>query len=464
MPRWTKERIISELRRVRKDGPKPNCRIDSAARRHFGSLKAALDAAGLPIGKNGCAMKRWTKELLIQEIRLRASSYSKLRRTQSEDFRLYAAARKRFGSWSKALEAAGVSSLIKDYFYTQDEVQMKIVELYEQNVPLRLNSQSDEKFKRSVIKRFGTWGRAVKSLGLGPMMIRDWTEQKVIEAIRQRWAEGYDLTKTRTEDSGLANAAVYRFGGWVKALEAAGFEGQAHRRLTNEEVLEAIRLHAANHPTLPITVHNRRLADMARNRFGTLHRAFSEAKVPPFKDCWTRHRVVAEISRRFEIGQLRDTEGFGDLQLAKASRRLFGGWAEAVEAAGLSSKITVPKPARKWDPNDVIDVIRKCRSEGQSFPQMLLTHSGLKRAARRNFGSWSKAIIAAGLELSKRKWSREVVVSQIRERVKSGKSLKANDAENINLSSAGKRLFGSWQLAIEAAGVIVHKKSRGTKS
>jgi len=434
MPRWTKERIISELRRVRKDGPKPNCRIDSAARRHFGSLKAALDAAGLPIGKNGCAMKRWTKELLIQEIRLRASSYSKLRRTQSEDFRLYAAARKRFGSWSKALEAAGVSSLIKDYFYTQDEVQMKIVELYEQNVPLRLNSQSDEKFKRSVIKRFGTWGRAVKSLGLGPMMIRDWTEQKVIEAIRQRWAEGYDLTKTRTEDSGLANAAVYRFGGWVKALEAAGFEGQAHRRLTNEEVLEAIRLHAANHPTLPITVHNRRLADMARNRFGTLHRAFSEAKVPPFKDCWTRHRVVAEISRRFEIGQLRDTEGFGDLQLAKASRRLFGGWAEAVEAAGLSSKITVPK------------------------------HSGLKRAARRNFGSWSKAIIAAGLELSKRKWSRDVVVSQIRERVKSGKSLKANDAENINLSSAGKRLFGSWQLAIEAAGVIVHKKIRGTKS
>lgn len=461
---WTKELIIDELRRVRKDGPKPDMRIDSAARRHFGSLKAALDAAGLQFGKTGLAQKKWTKELIVHEIRSRANSYAKLKKTRSEDSRLYAVAIKKFGSWGKALEAAEVTSIIDDYFYTLDEVQMKIVELYEKNIPLRLNRQKDEKFKRSVIKRFGTWRQAVKSLGLGPMLLRDWTDQKVIEAIRNRWAEGHELSRTRAEDPGLASAAVLRFGGWVKALEAAGFEGQARRRLTNDEVLEAIRVHVANYPSLPISVHNKKLADLARSRFGTLHRAYLKANVPPFRDCWTRQRVIAEINRKYQIGRLYDSDGFGDPELAKVSRRFFGGWAEAVEAAGLSSKITVPKPPRKWDANDVIDVIRRCRSNGQSFSQMIHTNKGLKRAAKRNFDSWSEAIIAAGFELSACKWSREEIVSQIQERVRSGMTLRATDSENFNLVSASKRFFGSWKLALDAAGVIVHRDSRGIKS
>ncbi len=60
-----------------------------------------------------------------------------------------------------------------------------------------------------------------------------------------------------------------RFGGWVKALEAAGFQGQVHTRWTDEQLLDALRLYAINHPSKPIAVHNRRLADMARTRFGS---------------------------------------------------------------------------------------------------------------------------------------------------------------------------------------------------
>ena len=45
---WTKEKVIEELKRLRRDGPKHNRNLDAAARRYFGSLREALRVAGLP--------------------------------------------------------------------------------------------------------------------------------------------------------------------------------------------------------------------------------------------------------------------------------------------------------------------------------------------------------------------------------------------------------------------------------
>ncbi len=461
---WTKEKVISELRRTRKERNRSPDNVNAAARLLFGSLRAALDEAGLPCGKNGRPIKKWSKDLVIQEIRKRATDRRKLRKTQYEDKPLYSSARRYFGSWGNAVKAAGFSLSVEDYFYSLDQVQLKIVELYERGDSMRLHSHKDEKLKRSVIKHFGTWSRAVKSLGLDAELKRTWTNQKVIDALRHRWANGRDLARTRFEDPGLVSAACTRFGGWVKALEAAGFQGQVHTRWTDEQLLDALRLYATNHSSKPITVHNRKLADMARTRFGSLTRAFANANVPPSRDLWNKERVVLEIMRRYQSGEHGDTEGFGDLKLAKASRRHFGGWAEAVEAAGLSNRIVAPKPPRKWDANDVIDHIRRCHRDGQTFPQMLSATRGLLNAAQRNFGGWKNAIFAAGLKPENRLWTRDAVVFEIQERVKSGKSLRSNDPSNGNLVSAGYRFFGSWPIALEAAGVNKQKKRRGTKS
>jgi hypothetical protein len=113
---------------------------------------------------------------------------------------------------------------------------------------------------------------------------------------------------------------------------------------------------------------------------------------------------------------------------------------------------------RYWTKEKAISELRRVRKDGPK------PYCRVDSAARRNFGSWSNAIIAAGVEPSRRKWWRDVIASQIQERVKSGNSLKAKDAENINLSTASRRFFGSWPIALEAAGVTKHKKKRGTKS
>jgi hypothetical protein len=113
---------------------------------------------------------------------------------------------------------------------------------------------------------------------------------------------------------------------------------------------------------------------------------------------------------------------------------------------------------RYWTKEKAISELRRVRKDGPK------PYCRVDSAARRNFGSRSKEIIAAGVKPSRSKWWRDVIASQIHERFKSGNSLKANDAENTNLSTASRRFFGSWPIALEAAGVTKHKKKRGTKS
>jgi hypothetical protein len=458
---WTKEKVISELRRIRKDRTKSSDSVNAAARHLFGSLRAALEEAGLPCGRNGRPIKKWTKELVIHEIRQRATDRKKLRKTSYEDKPLHASARRYFGSWGRAVEAAGISLSEQDYFYSSDEVQLKIVELYERGDSMRLNSHKDKKLKRSVIKHFGTWSRAVKSLGLDAELQRRWTDQKVIDAIRHRWADGRDLARTRFEDPGLVGAASIRFGGWAKALEAAGFEGQFRRKWTDGEILDSIRGLISKDPDASISILDRNLADLARNRFGSLAQAKAEANGTQLIEHWGRRSVISEIKRRYQAGEPSCTKGFGDPKLAKAAWRIFGSWSKAVEAAGLSDQIIVPKPPRYWNENDVIALIRKYHLEGHSFSMMITWKKSLLDAANRFFGSWSNAVHAAGFEMPNRKWSRDVVVAEIQARINSERSLSTYDTDNINLVAAGRRYFGSWKNAIKAAGVKNPKKVKG---
>lgn len=458
---WTKEKVISELRRIRKDRNRSPDNVNAAARFLFGSLRAALDEAGLPCGKNGRPIKKWSKDLVIQEIRKRATDRRKLRKTQYEDKPLYSSARRYFGSWGNAVKAAGFSLSVEDYFYSLDEVQLKIVELYERGDSMRLHSHKDEKLKRSVIKHFGTWSRAVKSLGLDAELRRSWTNQKVIDALRSRWANGRDLARTRIEDPGLASAAYIRFGGWVKALEAAGFQGQVRRKLSNEEVLDALRCITSKDPDAPISKIDKRLTRIAINRFGSLAQAKAEANGTQLIERWSRRRVIAEINRRYQVGDLSCAKGFGDPELAKAAGRIFGNWSKAVEAAGLSDQLKVFKLPKYWNEDDVIELIRRYHKDGLSFSIMVARKKSLLDAANRFFGSWSNAVRAAGFELPYRKWSREIVVAEIQSRVNSRRSLSSYDTDNINLVSASRRFFGSWPNAIEAAGAKDAKKVKG---
>lgn len=85
-------------------------------------------------------------------------------------------------------------------------------------------------------------------------------------------------------------------------------------------------------------------------------------------------------------------------------------------------------------------------------------------AARRHYGKWNNALVAAGVDPTavrvpaKRRprgsWSREAVIQEIRRYADQATPLHAHHMQRINnpLVSAATYYFGTWSLALEAAG------------
>jgi hypothetical protein len=274
---WTPEKVIEELRRTRRNGPRANRKLDDAARRCFGSVRAALKVAGLPCGKPLSRNVGWSKATVVEAIRKRHRRGKSLLLTNREDRALYEAAKKRHGSWTAALAAAGFPRPPRD-FYTRDEVQLRIIDLYERGLPLTFRSHKDIKLRRSGIKHFGGWRKAVESLGLGSELPRLWTDQKVIEAILLRRAEGFDLSATSHEDPGLFAAGRVRFGSWNKALVASGISAVLREQWNEEKVLTRIRQLLPEVPQWRIRRVDPKLTCAAEHRFGSLRRAIKIAR------------------------------------------------------------------------------------------------------------------------------------------------------------------------------------------
>lgn len=278
---WTPEMVIEELKRTRRDGPRANRKLDDAARRCFGSVRAALKVAGLPCGRsdwrNAGRNGGWSKDAVVEAIRKRHRSGKSLLLTNREDRALYEAAKKWHRSWTAALVAAGFPRPLRD-FYTRDEVQLRIIELYERELPLTFRSHNDIKLRRSCNKHFGGWRRAVESLGLGSELRRFWTNQKVIDAIILRRAEGLDLGATRDEDLSLFAAASGRFGSWNKALVAAGISAVVLEQWNDEKVLMRIRQLIDEIPARSIRRVDSKLTYAAERRFGSLRKAIKAAR------------------------------------------------------------------------------------------------------------------------------------------------------------------------------------------
>ena len=276
---WSKERVIAELIRNWQGDSQGRPKLRYAARRYFGSMRTALKAAGLPCGKRPPPRKRWSQQSVIESICQRCREGKRLDKTNRDDPTLYSAGKRLFGNWSKARAAAGVPRPERE-FYTADEVQLRIIELYEKGLPLRFNPRNNQKLRRSVIRHFGSWRRAVESLGLGSELRRIWTDQAVIDAILHRRAAGLNLYTTHLEDKGLYGAAVSRFGAWHNALKAAGIHTRVRERWSERKVIQRLRHYVKTAPGQNIHQLDSNLVYAAARRFGSLKKAMRAAGVP----------------------------------------------------------------------------------------------------------------------------------------------------------------------------------------
>lgn len=160
-------------------------------------------------------------------------------------------------------------------------------------------------------------------------------------------------------------------------------------------------------------------------------------------------RVVAEIRGRASAGHpLNSGSNRGDWLYA-AAVGTFGSWGAAVEAAGFDYASIKKRPLTA---DEVLVRLRVLAATQDSLQPT--RHAALNRAAQRHYGAWAIALEAAGIpQPDNRKWTAQRVIDQIRVEEAAGRSLRSNAVRkrNENLYMAGRRRFGTWQAAVQAA-------------
>ena len=175
---------------------------------------------------------------------------------------------------------------------------------------------------------------------------------------------------------------------------------------------------------------------------------------------WTRERIIRHIVEREAKGLPLTVGGDGiDLLMYEAARRIFGSWRNAVQAAGIAPRRVLTW--ERWSPAKILMMIRHLaqRKRPLTVVQMERRYGNMVSAARRHFGSWSKAVLAAGVDPTRLqrvvRWNRERVIEAILTRALRNESLVARLVAPRSLVDAAQRFFGSWAEAVTAAGLDV---------
>lgn len=150
--------------------------------------------------------------------------------------------------------------------------------------------------------------------------------------------------------------------------------------------------------------------------------------------------------------------------LVSAAAYHFGSYRVAIEKAGIDYNDVVRRP--RWTKQEIIKLVKAAKRDGQDLHWSAVTkrRDELGRAAfaslqERLFGSWDRALSAAGLdsdEISQyRKWDKESIAYELKSRSKEGEPLNSGavQKEDPGLHAAAVRHFGGYDEALRAAKV-----------
>ena len=407
--------------------------------------------------------QEWDGSKVLAEIQKRVDTGQSLRTTSREDPALYAAAKRIYKTWTNACREAGhprepITRL------SANEINARIVSQHAKGQSLSKLREQDRVLFYSAKRQFGSWTKALVAAGVKSRCPQRWDRQKVLTAIQKRHAEGHALNRTWREDRPLFRAAVTHWGSWRSAVKAAGFKPTKGERWSKQRVIE--RLQAWDERTVAACLNqsDQALLGAAIRFFGSQDAAFEAAGIPVASRRWTKARIVETIQDRYITGGSRDREGFGDIKLASAAKRHFGCWQDAVEAAGLADRIPIPTPIPRKTPDEVIVEIRQWHASGRSFGEVYRTNVPLLNAARMHFKTWNKAILAANLKPDRPRYTKPQILNMIRQRKDAGLSLSSGHPDVRNLAMLTCRHFGTWRKGLKAAGVVSSRSHRRTPS
>lgn len=271
----------------------------------------------------------------------------------ADDEALTGAARRLFGSWGKAITAAGL-----DYEAIKAEarsrpasppgtwdstvVVKRIQERATEGKPLNAHAVQidDSKLYSAAVVHLGSWGKAVEAAGLDYLEHRrtiEWSPEKLTAKIQELHAAGADLSDNNINllAGAMYGAAFVHFGSWPAAIEAAGIEYREVSKTTTWS-REKVREIALSMVEAGMKVDGKKLPYAFRDYYGSAEELLADIGLPqnetePTPNRLRQYRESAGLSQRklgamagkyhtwvrmIEIGRLEPTIGEA-LRLAK---------------------------------------------------------------------------------------------------------------------------------------------------
>ena len=443
-------------------------------RKRFGSWERALAAASQ--GHSKAAVRRYSNNELLEFLRTAFDRFGRMPKREEfgalEGFPSPALYAKRFGSWGKAVRAAGLVPVRRRY--TDDELVtiMKDLgrELGRKPRLEDLRARSDLPDPCTYQERFGTWSRALERAGFGQGP-RRYTKDELIERLREA---GKVLGRMPKREEfgrleGFPCPAVYTkyFGSWNKALRTAGFRPR-RCRYSDDQLLKLLAKAAKKLGRTP------RLSDVEgmdgyphpqiyRNRFGSFRAAVQRAGLEPRTAEWSEltdeealellRRAAERIDRSPTQKDLLDRGG-SPPPCFYATR--FGSWNAALGKAGLT-----PRRRARYTSDDLVEYLKKAAKKLGRSPKMkdIREMEGFPHPAviSRAFGSWRQAVLAAGLEPIEWRYSDDELVSALKQLAgelgRTPLSTELTSRKDMPDRHVYLTRFGSWEAALELAGL-----------
>ena len=443
---WTKARVVEEIIRLDEIGEDLHIKVieknylplTRAAYKLFGSWHSACDAAKIPAEKYRINFPKgyYTPERVIQQIlqlkqnEINLSSSAIARENPS----LFAAGLGRFGTWYKALDAAGINS---------------------------------NEYRKGVFREGGAYREY-------------WKKEKIINEIQTLGSRGADLSYThmQKEHPPLVHAAENKFGSWAEAVLKAGLDYNLYRRQlpthywTKDKMIDKIKELNSKEENIRPNVLRKSYPGIyiwGRKIFGNIEELYREAGIDPDRiglpKKWTRERIIEEIQKRAKEGRSLEFNSIRteDSRLLSGAIRIFKSWFTAIDAAGIdSTKIRKKAMNGYWTETLIIDEIKKMVARGEqlssSYAQKM--HSDIYGGASKVFDSWGAAVEKSGfnyesIRMKHKDYSKEELQDFLKRLRKDDISIAFTTVRKINPSIVNSIIhrFGSYKKGIESIGL-----------
>lgn len=204
------------------------------------------------------------------------------------------------------------------------------------------------------------------------------------------------------------------------------------------------------------------LRKVAERSFGSWRRLLRAAGVDADRvrkqRRWSKAAVLRTVRSLKQSRLNRKVATKDDSGLVHAAAARFGSWDAALLAAGRNPSRV--RKIRHWDPDLVLREIRRW-APGRSRQEVLRRNPALVAIASFYFRDWPTALLFAGIGAGTRRaipdWSSGRVLTEMRRRVRSGRSLAWHIVfhDRPELVGAALKCFGSWRAAVRASGFRV---------